>query len=133
MKEFIEKDVKVKISGKEYQVRELSLAQKIKIVGGISEFIRDIAKNAFFKKSNDGSISFNLIDEISLADLNIDKIILNALDILPELLVLSIPDFKDWDKLPESQTREALGKVMEVNDFKGFVVNFISSAAKIIR
>ena len=133
MNEFISKDVKVKILGSEYQVKELSLAQKIKIVGGISEFIRDIAKNAFFKKADDGSISFNFIDEISLAELNIDKIILNALDILPELLVLSIPDFKDWDSLPESQTREALGKVMEVNDFKGFVANFISSAAKIIR
>ena len=71
--------------------------------------------------------------EVSLADLNVDKIILNALDILPELLTLSIPDFKDWDNLPESKTREALGKVLEVNDFKGFVVNFISSAAKIIR
>ena len=112
MKELIEKDVKVKILGKEYQVKELSLAQKIKVFG---------------------SISFNFIDEISLAELNFDKIILNTLNILPELLVLSIPDFKDWDNLPESQSREALGKVMEVNDFKGFVVNFISSAAKIIR
>lgn len=132
MKEFAEKDIKVKISGEEYQIKELSLAQKIKIIGGISEFIRDIAKNAFFKKSDNGSLTFNFIDEISLAELNVDKIIMNALDVLPELLALSIPDFKDWDNLPESQTREALGKVLEVNDFKGFVINFIFSAAKII-
>ena len=132
MNEFAEKNVTVKILGAEYKVKELSLSQKIKIFGGVSEFIRDIAKNAFFKKADSGSISFNFIDEISLADLNIDKIILNALDILPELLALSIPDFKDWDNLPESETREALGKVLEVNDFKGFVANFISSATKII-
>jgi len=133
MNEFAEKDVKVKILGTEYKVKELSLAKKIKIVGGISEFIRDIAKNAFFKKNDKGNIFFNFIDEVSLADLNIDKIILNTLDILPELLALSIPDFKDWDNLPESETREALGKVLEVNDFKGFVINFIVSATKIIR
>ncbi|MBR1485995.1 MAG: hypothetical protein IJ859_10695 [Synergistaceae bacterium] len=133
MKEFTERDVSVKIQDKEYKIRELSLAQKIKIVGGISDFIRDIAKNAFFKKSDKGAITFNFIDEISLADLNIDKIIMNALDVLPELLALSIPEFKDWENLPESETREALVKVLEINDFKGFIINFIFSAAKIIR
>jgi len=133
MNEFAEKNVTTKIFGAKYKVKELSLAQKIKIFGGVSEFIRDIAKNAFFKKDDKGNIFFNFIDEVSLADLNVDKIILNALDILPELLALSIPDFKDWDNLPESETREALGKVLEVNDFKGFVANFISSATKIIR
>ena len=85
MKEFAEKDIKVKISGEEYQIKELSLAQKIKIIGGIAEFIRDIAKNAFFKKSDNGSLTFNFIDEISLAELNVDKIIMNTLDVLPEL------------------------------------------------
>lgn len=133
MKEFSKKNVKVKILGEEYEVKELSLAQKIKIVGGIAEFIRDLAKNAFFKKSDDGSISFNFIDEISLAELNVDKIIFNTLEVLPELLALSIPDFKNWDNLPESQSREALGTVLEVNDLKGFIVNFISSAMKVIR
>ncbi len=133
MKEFAQKEVKVSIFGKEYEVKELSLAQKIKVLGGISEFIRDIAKNAFFKKADDGKITFNFIDEISLAELNIDKIIISTLEILPELLALSIPDFKDWDNLPESQSREALIKVLEVNDFKGFIANFISLATKIIR
>ena len=90
MKEFVHEEVKVKILGKEYSVKELSLSQKIKIIGGISDFIRDIAKNAFFKKADDGKITFNFIDEISLAELNIDKIILNTLEILPELLALSI-------------------------------------------
>ena len=124
MKEFVHEEVKVKILGKEYSVKELSLSQKIKIIGGISEFIRDIAKNAFFKKADDGKITFNFIDEISLAELNIDKIILNTLEILPELLALSILD---------SQTREALSKVLEVNDIKGFVINFISLASMAIR
>ena len=133
MKEFVHEEVKVKILGKEYSVKELSLSQKIKIIGGISEFIRDIAKNAFFKKADDGKITFNFIDEISLAELNIDKIILNTLEILPELLALSILDFKDWDNVPESQTREALSKVLEVNDIKGFVINFISLASMAIR
>ena len=133
MKEFTDNDVKIEIHGKEYKVKELSLAQKIKIIGGIAEFIKDIAKNAFFKKADNGSISFNFIDEISLAELNIDKIILNTLNVLPELLALSIPDFKDWDNLPESESRQALIKVLEINDFKGFVINFISSAMKVIR
>ena len=133
MKEFAQKEVKVSIFGKEYEVQELSLAQKIKVLGGISEFIKNIAKNAFFKKADNGNITFNFIDEISLAELNIDKIIISTLEILPELLALSIPDFKDWDNLPESQSREALIKVLEVNDFKGFIANFISLATKIIR
>lgn len=133
MKEFIKDEIKVSILGKEYEVKELSLAQKIKVLGGISEFIRDIAKNAFFKKNDNGNIVFNFIDELSLADLNIDKIIISTLEILPELLALSIPDFKDWDNLPESQSREALLKVLEINDFKGFIANFISLATKIIR
>ena len=78
MKEFIKDEIKVSILGKEYEVKELSLAQKIKVLGGISEFIRDIAKNAFFKKNDNGNIVFNFIDELSLAELNIDKIISQA-------------------------------------------------------
>ena len=133
MDEFIKDEVKVKILGKEYKVHELSLAQKIKIVGSIGDFIKDIAKNAFFKKKDDGSIVFNFIDEVSFADLNIDKIIISSIEALPELLKLSIPDFKDWDNLPESQSREAIIKVLEVNDFKGFITNFFSLGKLIIR
>ena len=133
MEAFINKDVKVSILGRDYQVKELSLAQKIKVLSGVSGFIQDIAKNAFFKKSDSGNITFNLVNEITLAELNIDKIIMNAINILPELLALSIPDFTEWDNLPETQSREALAEVLKVNDFMGFIANFISLATSLIR
>ena len=133
MEKLSREKIVVSIQGKEYTLRELSLSEKIKLLDGIGEFIKDIAKNAFFKKSNDGSMSFNLIDEISLADLNVDKIILSAVNILPELLKLAVPDFTDWDNLPESESRAVLLKVVEIQDFKGFIVNFISLATTAIR
>lgn len=132
MKEFLQEDFSVKIQGQEYKLRELSLAQKIKILNPISSLIQDLTKHMFFKKSEEGKISFNFFDEVSLAELNIDKIILGSIDIIPVLLEMSIPDFKDWENLPESQTREALSKIIEINDFKGFIANFISLAAKVI-
>lgn len=133
MKDFVREYEKVNIEGKDYNIRELSLAQKNKILGNIGELIKNIAQNAFFKKSDDGTISFNFVDEISLAELNIDKIILSAIDILPELLKLSIPDFTDWDNLPESESRSLVRKVLEINDFKGYIVNFFSLATALIR
>ena len=134
MKEVLGKaPITVSIQGKDYNVRELSLAQKIKVVGVIGEFIRDIAKNAFFKKNVDGKISFVWNDEISLAELNIDKVIISSLQAAPLLLELAIPDFTDWDNLPESETREPLLKALDINDFKGFVLNFIALGAAIIR
>ncbi len=133
MKDFVREYEKVNIEGKDYNIRELSLAQKNKILGNLGELIRNIAQNAFFKKSDDGKISFNFVDEISLAELNIDKIILSAIDILPELLKLSIPDFTDWDNLPESESRSLVRKVLEINDFKGYIVNFFSLATALIR
>lgn len=133
MKDFVREYEKVNIEGKDYNIRELSLAQKNKILGNIGELIKNIAQNAFFKKSDDGTISFNFVDEISLAELNIDKIILSAIDILPELLKLSIPDFTDWDNLPESESRSLVRKVLEINDFKGYIINFFSLATALIR
>lgn len=133
MKDFVREYEKVNIEGKDYNIRELSLAQKNKILGNLGELIRNIAQNAFFKKSDDGTISFNFVDEISLAELNIDKIILSAIDILPELLKLSIPDFTDWDNLPESESRSLIRKVLEINDFKGYIINFFSLATALIR
>ena len=133
MKEFIQENFSVEIQGKEYKLRELSLAQKIKFLNPISSLIQDLAKHAFFKKTDEGKISFNFFDEVSLAELNIDKIILGSIEIIPEILAMSIPDFKDWDNLPESATREILSKIIEINDFKGFIANFISLAAKVIR
>lgn len=133
MKEFIRKNIAVNIMGEEYTVRELSLAQKISLLEGISGFIKDLAKNAFFKKNDKGEIFFDYIDEVSLAELNIDKIILGFIGLLPELLRLSVPDFTDWDNLPESETRDILTTVLKVNDFKGFIANFFSQATMIIR
>ena len=133
MDKLVREKVVASIQGKEYQLRELSLSEKIKLFGSIGDFIKDIAKNAFFKKNDDGGISFSLIDEISLAELNIDKIILSAVNVLPELLTLAVPDFKDWDNLPESETRPVLFKVVEIQDFKGFFSNFISLATTVIR
>ena len=133
MKEFVREYNTVNIEGRDYNMRELSLAEKINIIGGLGDFIKDIARNAFFRKNDDGGISFNFIDEISLAELNIDKIILSAVNILPELLKLSVPDFNDWDNLPESETRSILLKVVEAQDFKGFIANFFSLGTTIIR
>lgn len=133
MKEFVREYPTVNIEGKDYNLRELSLSEKNKLIGGLGDFIKDLARNVFFKKSDDGGISFNFTDEISLAELNIDKIILGAVNILPELLKLAVPDFKDWDNLPESESRAVLIKAVEVQDFKGFIANFFSLGTAIIR
>ena len=133
MKEFVREYPTVNIEGKDYNLRELSLSEKINLIGGLGDFIKNFAKNAFFKKSDDGGISFNFIDEISLAELDIDKIILGAVNILPDLLKLAVPDFTDWDNLPESESRAVLLKAVEIQDFKGFVFNFFSVGTAIIR
>ena len=133
MKDFVREYNTVNIEGNDYNIRELSLTEKIKLISGLGDFIKNIARNAFFRKNDDGGITFNLIDEISLADLNIDKIILDAVNILPELLKLSVPDFNEWDNLPESETRVVLLKAVEAQDFKGFIANFFSVGTTIIR
>ena len=123
----------VSILGNEYKVRELSLAQKNKLLGSAGELIHKLANNAFFKKNEAGDIAFSFIDEVSLADLNFDKIILSSIEATPELLRLAIPDFSDWDNLPESASREALLKAIEVQDFGGYLRNFPLAGAIIIR
>ena len=133
MKEFVREYITVNIEGKDYSLRELSLAEKNKLVGGIGEALRKIANNAFFRKKESGGLSFDWVDEVSLAEINIDKIILSAIDILPELLRLSVPDFNDWDNLPESEARAVLLKAVEAQDFKGYVANFFSLVTAIIR
>ena len=133
MKEFVREDVFVDIQGKQYKVRELSLSQKIKLLSDVGEYIRDILNHAFFRKNENGGLSFSFDDEISLADLNIDKIILCSVEAVPELLRLAVPDFKGWDNLPESESREALIKLIEVQDFKGFVANFFSAGTSLFR
>ena len=133
MKNLTREKICVSIQGKEYALRELSLAEKNNLIGGLGDFIQKIAKNAFFQKSDNGEFSLNFIDEISLADLDIDKIILSTINILPELLRLAVPDFNDWDNLPESESREVLLKAVEVQDFKGYITNFFLLGTAIIR
>ena len=123
----------VTILGKDYTVRELSLAQKNKLLGGIGEIIRSIAKHAFFKKNNDGGISFSFDDEVALDTLNIDSLIISSVHALPELLALAVPDFTDWDNLPESEAREALKVAVQVQDLNGYFANFFSLFMSIIR
>ena len=124
----------VTILGKEYPVRELSLAQKNKLLGGIGEIIRSISKHAFFKKDGIGEGNFfSFDDEVGLDELNIDSIILSSINALPELLALAIPDFTDWDNLPESESREALKAAVQVQDLKGYFANFFSLFMNITR
>ncbi len=133
MKNLFKSNITVNIAGNDYTVKELTLAQKNKLIAPIGEFIRKLAAHAFFKKNNDGGIRFFFVDEVSLAELDIDKIILSSIDITSQLLTLAIPDFSDWDNLPESMSREALIKACEVQDFKGYIANFFSLATNLIR
>ena len=133
MKNFTKEKVSVELSGKSYEVRELTLGEKIKLLSPMGEIIKKIAGNAFFRKSESGGIIFDWNDEVSLAELNIDQLILGTIGVLPELLTLSIPEFTDWENLPESETREILPEVLKVNDFKGFITNFFSLGTAIIR
>ena len=133
MKNLTREKVEVEICGKIYAVKELTLSEKIKLAGSLGEFVKKLAGNAFFKKTDAKNIIFDWVDEISLAELDVDKIILGSIEMLPELLRLSIPDFTDWDNLPESATREILPEVLRVNDFKGFITNFFSLGTALIR
>ena len=123
----------VTILGKDYPVRELSLAQKNKLLGGIGEIIRSIAKHAFFKKDGNGGFSFSFDDEVGFDTLNIDSLIISSINALPDLLALAIPDFNEWDNLPESEAREALKIAVQVQDLKGYFANFFSLFLNITR
>ena len=131
--EFATEKRKVTIRGQEYALREMSLAQKIRVVGPVAEFINEMVRNIFLRKDGNGGIKIEVPDTLSIADLKVDMILMSSAGALPEILALSVPDFKDWDDLSESETRQPLVEVMEVNDFAGFVVNFISLAGKAIR
>ena len=131
--EFAPEKRTVKIRGQEYVLRELSLAEKIRVVGPIGEFINEMVSHVFIRKDGSGGIKVEIPDTISVAELKVDKALMSSANALPEILAMSVPDFKDWDNLSESETREPLTAVMEVNDFAGFVVNFISLAGKAIR
>lgn len=131
--EFVDKKRLVKICGQDYLLKELSLAQKIKVIGCIAEQIGDITKNILIRKDGKGGVKIEIPENLNLADLNIETILISSINALPEILALSIPDFKGWDTLPESDTREALLSAMEINDFAGFIANFMSLAGSAIR
>ena len=131
--EFAPEKRTVTIRGQKYALRELSLAQKIRVVGPVAEFINEIVRNVFIRKDGSGGVKVEVPDNLSVAELKVDKVLISSANALPEILALSVPDFKDWDNLSESETREPLSEVMEINDFAGFVVNFISLAGKAIR
>ena len=63
---------------------------------------------------------------MTLGDLGIGRLLMMSMDALPEILRLSVPSFEGWDDLSESETRDVLDEAMELNDFGGFVRNFIS-------
>ena len=123
----------VKIRGQDYALREMSLAEKIRVVGPIAEKLNETIKAIGLKKTGKGGVGLDIPERFSLGDLNIDQVLMGSIAALPEILKLSVPDFKDWDNLSESETREPLVAVMEINDFWGFVVNFISLAGRAIR
>ena len=117
----------VTILGKDYPVRELSLAQKNKLLGGIGDTLQSVLKHAFFKKDRSGKGNFfSFDDEVGLDTLNIDSLIISSVNALPDLLALAVPDFKNWDNLPESESREALKVALDVQDLKGYFANFFS-------
>ena len=131
--EFVPEKRTVKIRGQDYALREMSLAEKIRVVGPIGEFINEMVSHVFIRKDGSGGIKVEIPDTLSVAELKVDKVLMSSANALPEILALSVPDFKDWGNLSESETREPLATVMEINDFAGFVINFISLAGKAIR
>ena len=131
--EFAPAEKFVTIRGKDYKLREMSLAEKIRVAGPIAEKLNEAIKAIGLKKTGKGGISLDIPERFSLGDLNIDHVLMGSIEALPEILRLSIPDFTEWDGLSESETREPLIAVMEINDFWGFVLNFISLAGRLIR
>ena len=131
--EFVPEKRTVKIRGQDYALREMSLAEKIRVVGPIGEFINEMVSHVFIRKDGSGGIKVEIPDTLSVAELKVGKALMTSANALPEILALSVPDFKDWGNLSESETREPLATVMEINDFAGFVINFISLAGKAIR
>ena len=124
--EFVPEEHVVTIRGVEYKVREMSLAEKIRIMGPLAE----IALKSVAVKRTDRGIELDFPERFNLSEMNVDRILMGSAAALPEILKLSVPDFPDWDALPERESREPLLKVMEVNDFLGFALNFISAAGR---
>lgn len=132
--EFVPEKRTVTIRGQEYLLREMSLSEKIDVLGPIAEALSEAVKVIGLKRSEGGGgFGIDVPERFSLSDLQIEAVVIRSAKTLKAILEKSIPDFTDWDNLPESQTREPLKAAVEVNDFLGFLLNFIRLGASAIR
>lgn len=132
--EFVPEKRTVTIRGQEYTIREMSLSEKIDVLGPIAEALNEAVKVIGLKRSEGGGgFGLDVPERFSLSDLQIEAVVTRSAKTLKAILEKSIPDFADWDNLPESQTREPLKAAVEVNDFLGFLLNFIHLGASAIR
>lgn len=132
--EFVPEKRTVTIRGQEYLLREMSLSEKIDVLGPIAEALSEAVKVIGLKRSEGGGgFGLDVPERFSLSDLQIEAVVTRSAKTLKAILEKSIPDFADWDNLPESQTREPLKAAVEVNDFLGFLLNFIHLGASAIR
>lgn len=132
--EFVPEKRTVTIRGQEYLLREMSLSEKIDVLGPIAEALSEAVKVIGLKRSEGGGgFGIDVPERFSLSDLQIEAVVIRSAKTLKAILEKSIPDFADWDNLPESQTREPLKAAVEVNDFLGFLLNFIHLGASAIR
>lgn len=133
IKVFAPEKVTVTIRGQEYIVRELSFVEKVEVLGPLSEMLSNALKVIKFGKDENDRFKMNVPEGFTLGDINIGGMILSGLNAIPKLLAKSIPEFEDWDNLPESESREAISKALAKNDLGGFIVNFIMAAVRVIR
>lgn len=132
--EFVPEKRTVTIRGQEYLLREMSLSEKIDVLGPIAEALSEAVKVIGLKRSEGGGgFGIDVPERFSLSDLQIEAVVIRSAKTLKAILEKSIPDFTDWGNLPESQTREPLKAAVEVNDFLGFLLNFIHLGASAIR
>ena len=113
------------IRGEEHPLREMTLREKIRVVGPLGDLVNEALRAVGLKRS-DGGVRLEVPEGMTLGDLGIGRLLMMSMDALPEILRLSVPSFDAWDELSESETREVLREAMELNDFGGFVRNFIS-------
>lgn len=132
--EFVPEKRTVTIRGQAYPLREMSLSEKIEVLGPIAEALNEAVKVIGLKRSEGGGgFGIDVPERFSLSDLQIEAVVIRSAKTLKAILEKSIPDFTDWDNLPESQTRGPLKAAVEVNDFLGFLLNFIHLGASAIR
>ena len=114
--EFVPEKRTVTIRGQEYTIREMSLSEKIDVLGPIAEALNEAVKVIGLKRSEGGGgFGIDVPERFSLSDLQIEAVVIRSAKTLKAILEKSIPDFADWDNLPESQTREPLKAAVEVD------------------